>query len=245
MRTPRPLEKAARIPGVIVVSDPFRAGTVSAAKTIGYADALFREQGANVPESARDGLQAAVTPARAAGLRVAFGGTAFASQAGSSAASVPTAVLRAAWVVMPWRLSPVQRWAWLARAGGVVAGEQPSGRSGEAGQGGGRCGPAGELAEEGAEAGRQQELVAVMAQPGLTVGMGDVVAGEIGDAAERQPVDEHECAGSSQVQRHAVVVQAGTSSGISSTMRRGICLCPWSINSTPRDAHQARNGPES
>jgi hypothetical protein len=34
--------------------------------------------------------------------------------AGSSAATVLTAVLRAAWVVMPWRLSSVQRWARLA-----------------------------------------------------------------------------------------------------------------------------------
>lgn len=68
----------------------------------------------------------------------------------------------------------------------------------------------GELAGEGGEAGRQEELVAVMAQPGLAAGAGDVVAGEIGDAAECQPVDEHECTGDSQVQRHAGVVQAGT-----------------------------------
>lgn len=42
--------------------------------------------------------------------------------AGSSAASVPTAVLRAAWVVMPWRLSPVQRWAWLVGRVGSLPG---------------------------------------------------------------------------------------------------------------------------
>jgi RND superfamily putative drug exporter len=74
------LKNAARVPGVIGVSDPFRAGTVSAVKTIGYADVLFGEQGASVPQAARDDLQAAMAPARSAGLRVAFGGTAFASQ---------------------------------------------------------------------------------------------------------------------------------------------------------------------
>src|ERR1700754_649708 len=38
------LKQAARVPGVIDVSDPFQTGTVSAARTIGYADVLFGEQ---------------------------------------------------------------------------------------------------------------------------------------------------------------------------------------------------------
>jgi RND superfamily putative drug exporter len=74
------LKAAARVPGVIDVSDPFRTGTVSAAKTIGYADVLFGQQAASVPQSAKDELTAAMAPARAAGLRVAFGGTAFSTQ---------------------------------------------------------------------------------------------------------------------------------------------------------------------
>ena len=52
--------------------------------------------------------------------------------------------------------------------------------------------------------------MAVMAEAGLAVVPGDVVTAEVGDLAERQPVDEHECARDSQVQRHAGVIQAGT-----------------------------------
>ena len=74
------LKQAARVPGVIDVSDPFQAGTVSAAKTIGYADVLFRQQAQSVPQSAKDEVEAALAPARAAGLLVSFGGTAFSTQ---------------------------------------------------------------------------------------------------------------------------------------------------------------------
>ena len=98
------LRNAARVPGVIAVSDPFRTGTVSAAKTVGYADVLFGEQGANVPQSARDGLAAAVAPARAAGLQAAFGGTAFASQGKVSGGSEVTGVV-VAFVVLAVALS--------------------------------------------------------------------------------------------------------------------------------------------
>jgi uncharacterized membrane protein YdfJ with MMPL/SSD domain len=98
------LKNAARVPGVIAVSNPFRAGTVSAARTIGYADVLFGEQGANVPQSARDGLEAAMTPARAAGLQVAFGGTAFADQGKVSGTGEVTGVVMA-FVVLAVALS--------------------------------------------------------------------------------------------------------------------------------------------
>ncbi|HEY0933366.1 MAG TPA: MMPL family transporter [Trebonia sp.] len=100
------LKDAARVPGVIAVTDPFRAGAVSAARTIGYADVLFGQQGANVPQSARDGLEAAVAPARAAGLRVAFGGTAFASQGQVSGSGEVTGVV-VAFVVLAVALGSV------------------------------------------------------------------------------------------------------------------------------------------
>jgi putative drug exporter of the RND superfamily len=74
------LSRAAKVPGVIGVSDPFKTGTLSAAKTIGYADVLFRQLGSAVPQSAKNQLTAALGPARSAGLQVAFGGTVFAAQ---------------------------------------------------------------------------------------------------------------------------------------------------------------------
>jgi uncharacterized membrane protein YdfJ with MMPL/SSD domain len=74
------LARAARLPGVIGVSDPFKAGTLSADKTIGYADVLLRQPGPDVSQAERDDLSAAMKPARSAGLQVAFGGTAFAAQ---------------------------------------------------------------------------------------------------------------------------------------------------------------------
>src|ERR1700761_3570014 len=74
------LKQAARVPGVIAASDPFQAGTVSAAKTIGYADVLFRQQAQSVPPSAKDAVEAALAPAQAAGVRVAVGGTAVSTQ---------------------------------------------------------------------------------------------------------------------------------------------------------------------
>jgi uncharacterized membrane protein YdfJ with MMPL/SSD domain len=73
------LAAAARVPGVVGVSDPFKTGTPSAGKTIGYADVLLNQPGPNVPQSARDELVAAMRPARSAGLQVAYGGTAFAA----------------------------------------------------------------------------------------------------------------------------------------------------------------------
>ena len=74
------LRNAARVPGVLAVTDPFQASTVSAGRTIGYADVLFRQLAANVSQPAKDKLMTAMDPARAAGLQVAFGGTAFAAQ---------------------------------------------------------------------------------------------------------------------------------------------------------------------
>lgn len=70
------LKKAATVPGVVTVSDPARTGTYSKDKTIGYADVLFRQAASDVPDSAKDALSRAMAPARAAGLRVEFGGSA-------------------------------------------------------------------------------------------------------------------------------------------------------------------------
>jgi RND superfamily putative drug exporter len=74
------LSRAAKVPGVIGVSDPFKTGTLSARKTIGYADVLFRQLGSAVPQAAKNQLTSAMGPARSAGLQVAFGGTVFAAQ---------------------------------------------------------------------------------------------------------------------------------------------------------------------
>jgi uncharacterized membrane protein YdfJ with MMPL/SSD domain len=73
------LTAAARVPGVIGVSDPYKTGALSANRAIGYADVLFGEQAANVPQSAKNAVTAAMSPARSAGITVAYGGTAFAA----------------------------------------------------------------------------------------------------------------------------------------------------------------------
>ncbi|MFI1358665.1 MMPL family transporter [Streptomyces sp. NPDC020898] len=70
------LAKAAQVSGVVDVSDPLRAKTVSADLRIGYADVHFRQQAADVPEAAKDALSHAMAPARDAGLDVEFGGSA-------------------------------------------------------------------------------------------------------------------------------------------------------------------------
>ena len=70
------LRAAARVPGVIRVSDPAATGAVSADRTVAYSDVLFRQIPDDVPQSAKDALSAAMAPARDAGMEVEFGGTA-------------------------------------------------------------------------------------------------------------------------------------------------------------------------
>ncbi|MEV7319699.1 MMPL family transporter [Streptomyces sp. NPDC093970] len=70
------LKGAARIPGVLDVSDPLRSRTVAADLRIGYADVRFREQAGDVPQTSKDALDRAMAPARHAGLTVEFGGSA-------------------------------------------------------------------------------------------------------------------------------------------------------------------------
>ena len=50
------LKDAAAVPGVVAVSDPAKTGTISADRTIGYADVHFRQAAADVPQSAKDRL---------------------------------------------------------------------------------------------------------------------------------------------------------------------------------------------
>ncbi|MET8979447.1 MMPL family transporter [Streptomyces sp. NPDC004539] len=70
------LTRAAAIPGVVQVTDPFTTGSLSADKRIGYADVRFRQAAADVPQDAKDTLREAMAPARKAGLDVEYGGTA-------------------------------------------------------------------------------------------------------------------------------------------------------------------------
>ncbi|MFJ6897483.1 MMPL family transporter [Streptomyces hokutonensis] len=70
------LGKAARISGVVQVTDPFKTGAMSADKRIGYADIRFRQAAADVTQQAKDTLSGAMTQARDAGLEVEYGGTA-------------------------------------------------------------------------------------------------------------------------------------------------------------------------
>ncbi|MEU6260970.1 MMPL family transporter [Streptomyces sp. NPDC047043] len=70
------LKKAAAVSGVVDVSDPLKAKTVSQSLRIGYADVRFREQASDVSEKSKDALSEAMNQARNAGLEVEFGGSA-------------------------------------------------------------------------------------------------------------------------------------------------------------------------
>ncbi|MFJ9631822.1 MMPL family transporter [Streptomyces sp. NPDC101175] len=74
------LGKAARISGVVQVTDPFKTGSLSADKRIGYADVRFRQDAADVTQTAKDTLSRAMAQARHAGLEVEYGGTAMKAQ---------------------------------------------------------------------------------------------------------------------------------------------------------------------
>ncbi|MFF2382448.1 MMPL family transporter [Streptomyces sp. NPDC058108] len=69
------LTAVAAVPGVVNVSNPTTTGAVSRDGTIGYADALFGKPADLVPQSAKDRLDAALAPAKKAGLAVELGGT--------------------------------------------------------------------------------------------------------------------------------------------------------------------------
>ncbi|MEU5313935.1 MMPL family transporter [Streptomyces sp. NPDC021562] len=70
------LREAARVSGVVAVSDPFKDRTLSADRRIGYADVRFRQPASEVPQASKDALDRAMAQARHAGLEVEFGGSA-------------------------------------------------------------------------------------------------------------------------------------------------------------------------
>ncbi|MET9384268.1 MMPL family transporter [Streptomyces sp. NPDC002928] len=70
------LKKAARISGVVRVTDPVKSRALSPDQRIGYADVQFEDEAADVPQSSKDALSEAMAEARHAGLEVEFGGSA-------------------------------------------------------------------------------------------------------------------------------------------------------------------------
>ncbi|MFJ5927088.1 MMPL family transporter [Kitasatospora sp. NPDC092948] len=69
------LRRAAAIPGVVHVADPFESRTVSPDLRIAFADVQFDRPAHDVPQSAKDALGDAAAPLREAGLQAEFGGT--------------------------------------------------------------------------------------------------------------------------------------------------------------------------
>ncbi|MFJ8442751.1 MMPL family transporter [Kitasatospora griseola] len=69
------LHRAAGIPGVVHVADPFESRTVSPDLRIAFADVQFDRPAHDVPQSAKDALTGAAAPLREAGLQAEFGGT--------------------------------------------------------------------------------------------------------------------------------------------------------------------------
>ncbi|XVQ09510.1 MMPL family transporter [Spirillospora sp. CA-255316] len=69
-------------PQVAAVQDPYASGAVSASGTIAFAQVTYRVGAADVSEEARDALERAPGPARAAGLRVEMGGDAAEAEGG-------------------------------------------------------------------------------------------------------------------------------------------------------------------
>ncbi|MFG2693360.1 MMPL family transporter [Kitasatospora sp. NPDC048407] len=69
------LHRAAGIPGVVHVADPFESRTVSPDLRIAFADVQFAQSASSVPQSAKDALNDVAVPLREAGLQAEFGGT--------------------------------------------------------------------------------------------------------------------------------------------------------------------------
>jgi RND superfamily putative drug exporter len=84
------LDEAKGVEGAIAVTEL----TLSQDQTIGFADVAFLQEADAVPDSAREGVEAAIQPAREAGLTVEFGGSAAAgsTEAASAAEIVGIAV---------------------------------------------------------------------------------------------------------------------------------------------------------
>ncbi|OKI99117.1 MMPL family transporter [Kitasatospora sp. CB01950] len=69
------LHRAAAIPGVAHVADPFENRTVSPDLRIAFTDVQFDRPAQDVPQSAKDALDGVAAPLREAGLQAEFGGT--------------------------------------------------------------------------------------------------------------------------------------------------------------------------
>ena len=92
------LAAAARAPLVAGVVDPFTAGAVSPDGDTALATVAYREKPAHLDTGARDALEDVFAPAREAGLRVEFGGSAYGGKAdeegrGAEAAGVLIALV--------------------------------------------------------------------------------------------------------------------------------------------------------
>ncbi|MGW4383037.1 MMPL family transporter [Kitasatospora sp. NPDC004531] len=74
------LRRAAAIPGVAHVADPFESRTVSPDLRIAFADVQFDRPAQDVPQSAKDALDGVAAPLREAGLQAEFGGTVMAPE---------------------------------------------------------------------------------------------------------------------------------------------------------------------
>src|SRR5690349_4766244 len=69
-----PLDRIAAAPQVARVLDPFTAQAISADGRTGYAQVTYDVRAADVTPEAKDAVDAAIAPARAAGLTVEYGG---------------------------------------------------------------------------------------------------------------------------------------------------------------------------
>jgi RND superfamily putative drug exporter len=87
-------------PQVAAVSDPFQSGAVNPAGVVGFAQATYRVQAADLTDQARDTLTAAVEQARAAGLTVEVGGDALQIQPENSLTEVIGVVVAAVVLVI-------------------------------------------------------------------------------------------------------------------------------------------------
>src|SRR5262245_20898016 len=79
---------ATKAKGVMKVIDPFTANALSADKRIGYTDVIYPVPSDEIDKAARDELAAVAGPARAAGLKVEFGGRLVTNDKASNSESV-------------------------------------------------------------------------------------------------------------------------------------------------------------
>ncbi|MEU4197038.1 MMPL family transporter [Kribbella sp. NPDC026611] len=82
------LDRIAHAPQVARVLDPFAAKAISADGRTGYAQVTYDVPAADVTQAAKDAVDAAVAPARAAGLTVEYGGDALQPQDGQQLTEV-------------------------------------------------------------------------------------------------------------------------------------------------------------